>query len=74
VNFSPRGEGRASAEYLQTVKEFLSRQTDQELAGEYNKYLEGCGLKDGKPPDAWWIQFLVQAWREIRRRRNGSAP
>jgi hypothetical protein len=64
----PPDDHRASAEYLRTVRADLARRTDQELIEKYDTYLAGCVLKDGKPPEAWWPQFLVQAWKELRRR------
>ena len=51
----------------------LGRQTDQQLLRSYAVYLGALKLDQGVPPRASAIQYFVEAWRELRRRKRGKA-
>jgi hypothetical protein len=39
----------------------------------HNDCLQMCRLNRGQPPKAAYVQQLVQAWRELHRRRKATS-
>jgi hypothetical protein len=53
-------------------KRQLARQTEKELLRSYATCLRSLQLDEGSPPSAAKIQYFVETWRELRRRRRQS--
>ncbi len=68
------GETNRLNEYqLDMHRSHLSRQSDQELIHSYGVYWNALRMRDGKAPSASKIQYLVETWRELRRRQQRAA-
>jgi len=55
---------------LAEVRERLRKMHYNELVKHYNACLQICQLNRGQPPGAAYPQQLVQAWKELDRRRK----
>jgi len=55
---------------LAEVRERLRKMHYNELVKHYNACLQMCPLNRGQPPRAAYPQQLVQAWKELDRRRK----
>jgi len=62
-----------TAEELQDLKVRLSKMTQADLVKFYEASIHMCQLNRGEPPSAGFVQQLVQAWKEMRRRRKMQA-
>jgi hypothetical protein len=58
---------------LQSLRERVAKMTQADLVKFYEAGLQTCQLAHGIPPRAAFIQQLVQAWRELARRRRAKA-
>jgi hypothetical protein len=65
-------QDRLTEEQVALHKYHLSRQSDADLQHSYEVYLRALALKDGNPPVAAKLQYFVECWRELRRRRRKS--
>ena len=64
-------DGPLTQEELQAVRERLRKMSDAQLVRHYEAGLQMCQLDPGKrPSSASFVQQLVQAWRELVRRRR----
>jgi len=64
-------DGPLTQEELEAVRERLRKMSDAQLVRHYEAGLQMCQLDPGKrPPSASFVQQLVQAWRELVRRRR----
>lgn len=63
-----------TAEELKALRVRLAKMRHEELMKFYAAALEMCQFSRGKPPRAPFIQQLVQAWKEMQRRRKASLP
>jgi hypothetical protein len=61
---------RLSDEQVALHKRQLARLSDKELQRSYEMYLRGLQLDKGNPPVAAKVQYFVEYWRELRRRRR----
>lgn len=62
-------DGPLSKEDLQELKARLGKMRDRELTGWYDAALKMCRVnEEGMGLRASYVQQLVQAWRELRRR------
>jgi hypothetical protein len=61
-----------TAEELAELRTRLSKMTQADLVKFYDAGLQTCRLNHGLPPRAPFIQQLVQAWRELVRRRKAK--
>jgi hypothetical protein len=60
-----------SAEDLAELRERLGKMPDDKLRSWYNDCLNICQLDSrGHPPKAAYPQQLIQAWKELDRRRK----
>ena len=60
-----------SVQDLAELRERLQKMSDFQLQSWYNDCLHMCQLDSrGQPPKAAYVQQLVQAWKEIDRRRK----
>jgi hypothetical protein len=63
-----------SAEDVAELRECLRKMRDDELVKLYKEGLHLCQLnRDGQPPRAGFVNLLVQAWKELDRRRKLAA-
>jgi hypothetical protein len=51
-------------------KRQLARLSDVELQRSYALYLRALALEEGQPPSASKLQYFVECWRELRRRKR----
>ena len=61
---------RLGGEQVALHKRQLARLSDQELRLSYEMYLRALQLDKGNPPVAAKVQYFVECWRELRRRRR----
>ena len=61
-----------TAEELESMRATLAKMTQSDLVKIYDAGLHMCGLANGIPPRAAFIQQLVQAWRELVRRQKAK--
>jgi hypothetical protein len=59
-----------SKQELEEFRQRLFKMSDAELVKCYNNCLYMCQLNSGQPPRAAYPQQLVQAWKELDRRRK----
>jgi hypothetical protein len=53
-------------------KRQLARLSDPELQRSYEMYPRALALDQGEPPAAAHVQYYVECWRELRRRRSAQ--
>jgi hypothetical protein len=58
-----------TVEQVALHKSHLARLTDEQLLNSYRMCVRALGLDGGKPPAAAKVQYYVERWRELRRRR-----
>ena len=51
----------------------LSKMTQADLVKLYDAGLHMCQLNHGVPPNAGFIQQLVQVWKELQQRQKAKA-
>jgi hypothetical protein len=61
-------DGPLSKEDLIQIRQRLARMAMGELRQWYQSAYDLCRLEEGRTPKAAFIQQLVQAWKELRRR------
>jgi hypothetical protein len=63
-------QDRLNDEQVALHKRQLSRLSDAELQWSYALYLRALALEEGQPPIAAKVQYFVEAWQELRRRKR----
>jgi hypothetical protein len=63
-------QDRLSEEQVALHKRQLARQSDAELTHSYAIYLRSLALDEGQPPSAANVQYFIECWRELRRRKR----
>jgi len=61
---------RLTGEPLALHKRQLRRLSDAELEREYRLCMRSLALDEGKPTSAAKVQYFIECWRELRRRRR----
>jgi hypothetical protein len=69
----PRIELPLLTQDLEELRVRLSKMPQAELVKFYDAAIRMCQLNRGVPPSAGFIQQLVQAWKEMQRRREAAA-
>jgi hypothetical protein len=70
--WSCTGEGPLTVEQIAELRSRLRRMSLAELQKFYEAALEMCRISRGAAPRPTYVQQLVQAWRELRRRGSRS--
>ena len=65
-------QDRLTEEQVALVKRQLRRETNEQLLRSYGIYLRALQLDQREPPPASTIQYFVEAWRELRRRKRAK--
>jgi hypothetical protein len=63
-------QDRLSDEQVALHKRQLARQSDQQLLESYRLYVRALALDEGQPPSAAKVQYFIECWRELRRRKR----
>jgi hypothetical protein len=63
-------QDRLNDEQVALHKSQLARQSDAELLHSYVVYLRALAPKEGNPPSAAKVQYFIECWRELRRRKR----
>jgi hypothetical protein len=67
------GDGPLTREELEKVRDRLRGMDDAQLVHHYASCLHMCEVDRNGPPRAAYIQQLVQAWRELTRRKDSGS-
>jgi hypothetical protein len=73
TNNEPWVDRSMTAVELEALRTRLATMTEADLVNFYEAGLHMCRLTNGVFPRAAFIQQLVQAWRELRRRQKAKA-
>ena len=63
-------QDRLNDEQVALHKRQLARLSDAELQRSYALYLRALALDEGQPPSASKVQYFIECWRELRRRKR----
>jgi hypothetical protein len=65
-------DDRLTQEQVALHKTQLRRLSDVQLQSSYEMYLRTLHLEKGRPPIPAMVQYYIECWRELRRRRRKS--
>ena len=63
---------RKTTEELEQLRGRLAKMSQADLTKFYQACIDMCQLNRGVAPRASFVQQLVQAWKEMERRRKGK--